>query len=96
MIDIFNSHEKFHLALAPEGTRKAVKRWKLGFHTIAKATGVPVYLGYFDWGRKIIGYGEKFELTDDPMADLREIQKIYKAMDLKGYHDGCFDFMDGV
>ncbi len=96
MIDIFNSCEKFHLALAPEGTRKAVKRWKLGFHTIAKATGVPVYLGYFDWGRKVIGYGERFELTDDPMADQREIQKIYKAMDLKGFHDGCFDFMDGI
>jgi hypothetical protein len=30
------------------------------------------------------------------MADLREIQKIYKAMNLKGLHDGCFDFMEGV
>jgi 1-acyl-sn-glycerol-3-phosphate acyltransferase len=96
MIGIFNSSEKFHLALAPEGTREPVKRWKLGFHTIAKATGVPVYLGYFDWGRKIIGRGERFELTEDAMADLREIQKIYKAMNLKGLHDGCFDFMEGV
>ena len=29
-----------HLALAPEGTRKPVKRWKTGFHTIAREVGV--------------------------------------------------------
>ena len=41
---------RFHLALAPEGTRKPVRNWKTGFHTIARHSGASVYLGYFVWG----------------------------------------------
>ena len=40
MIEKMRKSEKMHLAIAPEGTRKAVARWKTGFHTIARATGV--------------------------------------------------------
>jgi 1-acyl-sn-glycerol-3-phosphate acyltransferase len=78
--------EVIHLALAPEGTRKAVKRWKTGFHTIAREVGCPVYLGYFDWGTKRVGRGQKIELTDDPRADMERIQAIYEEMHLKGKH----------
>lgn len=82
--------EVIHLALAPEGTRKATKRWKTGFHTIAREVGCPVYLGYFDWGTKRVGRGEKFELTDDPRADMERIQAIYEEMHLKGKHPGMY------
>ena len=68
--------------LAPEGTRKPVKRWKSGYHLIARETGVPVYLGYFDWKRKRVGRGQKVELTDDAAADTKRIQEIYEKMDL--------------
>ena len=78
--------DKVHLALAPEGTRKPVKRWKTGFHTIAREVGCPVYLGYFDWGTKHVGHGQKFELTDDAKADMARIQQIYEDMNLKGKH----------
>lgn len=81
-----NKAEKMHLALAPEGTRKPVKRWKTGFHTIAKETGCSVYLGYFDWGTKRIGRGERFELSDDAKADMKKIQEIYENMHLVGKH----------
>lgn len=74
----------FHLAIAPEGTRKPIKRWKTGFHTIAKKVGCPVYLGYFDWGTKHVGRGEKFELTDDARGDMERIQAIYEEMKLTG------------
>ena len=75
-----------HLALAPEGTRKPVKRWKTGFHTIAREVGCPVYMGYFDWGTKHVSRGEKVELTDDPRADMQRIQELYEKMNLKGKH----------
>ena len=78
--------EVVHLALAPEGTRKPVKRWKTGVHTIAREVGCPVYLGYFDWGTKHVRRGEKIELTDDPKADMARIQQIYEDMHLKGKH----------
>ncbi|MBR4687204.1 MAG: 1-acyl-sn-glycerol-3-phosphate acyltransferase, partial [Bacteroidales bacterium] len=65
LISEMESVDEFHLAIAPEGTRKAVKRWKTGFHLIARETGSAVYMGYFDWGTKHISVGEKIELTDD-------------------------------
>ena len=78
--------ETFHLALAPEGTRKPVKNWKTGYHLIARNTGAAVYLGYFDWRTKRIGRGEKVELTDDSRADTRRIQDLYEDMHLTGKH----------
>lgn len=78
--------EEFHLAIAPEGTRKPIKRWKTGFHLIAKAANIPVYLAYFDWGTKHVGYGPKIELTDDAQADMKRIQEIYEGMHLVGKH----------
>ncbi|MCH5174080.1 MAG: 1-acyl-sn-glycerol-3-phosphate acyltransferase [Bacteroidales bacterium] len=77
---------RFHLAIAPEGTRKPVRRWKTGFHLIARSANVPVYLGFFDWGRKRVGKGERFELSDDAAADMKRIQEIYEGMQLKGKH----------
>ena len=90
MIDAMNKAEKMHLAIAPEGTRQLTEKWKTGFHTIAKACDVPVYLGYFDWGRKQLSRGERFELTDDAQADLKRIRQIYKEMGLKGKHPELF------
>lgn len=82
VVEEFKKSETLHLAIAPEGTRKGVTRWKGGFHTIAKAADVPVYLGYFDWKRKVVGRGQKVELTDDVNSDLKRIQHIYHTMDL--------------
>ena len=94
VIAAFDRYDSFLLCIAPEGTRKPVKRWKTGFHTIAKAAGVPVYLGYFDWGRKEIGHGPRFEISDDAMADLRAIQQYYKEKGVTPKHEGCLAYLD--
>ncbi len=78
--------EKFHLAIAAEGTRKPVKRWKAGFHLIARETGVPVYLCYFTWKPKRVGIACKFEITDDVDADMKRMQQMYEDMHLVGHH----------
>ena len=84
MIEQMEDKDTFILAIAPEGTRKATKKWKTGYHLIAKTANVPVYLGYFDWGRKRVSAGEKVELTDDARADTDRIQAIYESMHLQG------------
>lgn len=84
MIEQMRKSKKMHLAIAPEGTRKPVTRWKTGFHTIARATGASVYLGYFDWGTKRVGRGERFEITEDANADLERIKEHYRKMNLRG------------
>ena len=96
VIDLMEASPTFNLCIAPEGTRKPVKRWKTGFHTFARAAGIPVYLGYFDWKRKIIGHGPRFECSEDAMADLRAIQTFYKEKDVQGKHPEGLAYMDGV
>lgn len=86
LIEEIEKSDNFCLAIAPEGTRKPVKNWKTGFHLIARETGLPVYLGFFDWGTKTVSRGEKIELTDDPRADMKRIQAIYEEMHLVGKH----------
>ncbi len=90
LIHEMDQADEFHLAIAPEGTRKAVKRWKTGFHLIARETGATVYVGYYDWGRKRISVGEPFELTDDSKADMQRIYDIYRPMGIQGKHKDGF------
>lgn len=82
--------DTFHLCLAPEGTRKPVHKWKTGYHFIATKTGIPVYLGYFDWKKKEIGRGQKVELTGDARADTDRIQQIYEEMHITARHPEKF------
>ncbi len=87
---LFKNSEKIHLAIAPEGTRDKTTKWKAGFHIIAKETGAPVYLGYFDWGKKEVSAGEKFELTDDVNADIKRMKDHYRAKGVKGKYPEKF------
>lgn len=89
-IQLFNEREYLHLALTPEGTRKRTKNWKAGFHTIATMANVPVYLGSFDWGRKEITIGHKFELTDDPKEDIKRMKDFYREKGVVGKHPEKF------
>lgn len=82
--------DEFHLAIAPEGTRKAVKKWKTGFHLIARETGAEVFVGYYDWGRKEITVGRKFEISDNARADMDRIQAYYETLGLQGKNKGGY------
>lgn len=83
-IQLINEHDYVHLALTPEGTRAFSKKWKAGFHIIARETGIPVYLGSFDWGSKTISTGELIELTDDATADINRMKDYYREKGIKG------------
>jgi 1-acyl-sn-glycerol-3-phosphate acyltransferase len=73
----FAGSERFWLALAPEGTRRRVERWRSGFWHIARAADVPVLCAYFHYPDKVIGFGPCIELGDDLDADMRRIRGIY-------------------
>lgn len=91
VIDAIKNAKKMHLAIAPEGTRKKTRRWKTGFHTIAKEAGIPIYLGYFDYKTKRVGRGIKFIPSDNAKEDLRKIMAHYAAMEMEGCKKGEFD-----
>ncbi len=93
-IQLFNEMDHIHLALTPEGTRERTKNWKAGFHTIATMADVPVYLGSFDWGKKGITIGNKFELTGDAKEDIKRMKAFYREKGVVGKHPEKFTTED--
>ena len=68
------------LAVAPEGTRRKVERWKSGFWRIARAAGVPIVPVAFDFRRRAVVFvGEPFTTTADYEADLAALQRRFSA-----------------
>jgi 1-acyl-sn-glycerol-3-phosphate acyltransferase len=78
--------DSFFLAIAPEGTRKAVKVWKRGFYHIAKAADVPIILGYMDYQRKVVGVGPVFYPGPDITCDMNAIADFYSSVSAKYPH----------
>lgn len=76
-VAMFADRETLLLAVAPEGTRRPVDRWKSGFHRIAVAAGVPIVPGYFDNRRKVVGFGAPFYPTGDAEADIAALRAFY-------------------
>ena len=96
MVEAFNTHDTILMGIAPEGTRKPVKRWKTGYHVIATKAGVPVYAGYINWKEKYISYGEEFPLTDDIRADTLRLQRHYKTLGVGAKFPEKFVYDDEV
>ena len=81
IVDIFDQHEEFAIALAPEGTRKKVEKFRTGFYYIAKGAGVPIVLVRFDQKKKEVHFNpEPFWPTDDAEADIDWIWKYYEDL----------------
>ena len=78
MVERFAERERLWLGIAPEGTRKAVTKWKSGFWQIAHEAGVPVLAVYFHYPEKTIGIGPVFELSGDRDADVARIREFYR------------------
>ncbi|MDB4914898.1 MAG: phospholipid/glycerol acyltransferase [Gemmatimonadetes bacterium] len=79
MTAIVRAEPTFLLALAPEGTRKPVARWRSGFYRIAEAADVPVVPVAFDWSTKTIWIMEPFRVTGNLPADMRHLRSFYRS-----------------
>jgi 1-acyl-sn-glycerol-3-phosphate acyltransferase len=71
------------LALTPEGTRKRVNSWKMGFYYIAKKAEVPIVLGFLDYQQRIVGVGPIVEPGEDMQKDLDFIINFYSTIKAK-------------
>ena len=78
MAGLFAQQERLWLALAPEGTRKKVQKWKSGFWHIARKAGVPILPAYFHYPQRTIGFGPLFHPSDDLDADMAKIREFYR------------------
>ena len=83
VVNIFKEDPYFKLALAPEGTRSAVKKWKTGFYYIAKAANVPIIMFTFDFKNKQNKVSEPFYPTDNIEDDFKFMKAFYKDVEGK-------------
>ncbi|MCK6211143.1 1-acyl-sn-glycerol-3-phosphate acyltransferase [Georgenia sp. EYE_87] len=72
-----NAGERFYLVITPEGTRSASPYWKSGFYRIARATGLPVVLGYVDRTTMTSGLGPTLRVTGDVAGDMDRVRAFY-------------------
>ncbi len=73
-VKAFETAPALMLALAPEGTRKGVSRWKSGFYLIAAGAGVPILPVTFDYRDHVVRLMPMFRPTGNLERDLPLIQ----------------------
>jgi 1-acyl-sn-glycerol-3-phosphate acyltransferase len=88
IVDHYKTKDQFIVNITPEGTRKAVKRWKKGFYEIAQMADVPIAIGCLDYDKKEIGIMEIFKPSGDYQRDLEIIKGYYVGK--KGRHPENF------
>lgn len=88
MIQRAKESKTFHLAITPEGTRKANPNWKKGFYHIAMGANLPILLVAIDYQKKCVTCNKVIIPSGDLDKDMREIKLYYK--DFKGKHPENF------
>jgi len=83
MAEEFDRRESFHLAITPEGTRKLISKWKMGFYHIAVQAKVPIQLAYIDYAKKEMGISGIIYPTNDEEADMVIIHAFYNNVHAK-------------
>ncbi len=77
-IDAFREREQMVLLMTPEGTRKAARVWKKGFHRIAVGAGVPIVPAAANFQRREFIIGPVFEPSMDYDADLKHLLQFFR------------------
>jgi len=79
-IELLKQSERLVLAVPPEGTRGRAPHWKTGFYHIARGAGVPIVMGYLDYGRRVAGMGPAFVPTGDLVEDFKVFRAFYEKI----------------
>ncbi len=75
---IFKEKDEFIMAIAPEGTRKKVERWKTGFYYIALEANVPILLVHFNHPGKKVSFLKLFYPMGDIEKDFKEMEACFE------------------
>jgi 1-acyl-sn-glycerol-3-phosphate acyltransferase len=79
VIDLIRNADRCYLALAPEGTRGKVARWKTGFYRIASAASVPIVPVALDYSRNVVEIFEPLAPSGDYDVDLARLTQHFGA-----------------
>jgi 1-acyl-sn-glycerol-3-phosphate acyltransferase len=74
IVDEFAARERMVFALAPEGTRKRVEKWRSGYWHIAHQAGVPIVPVGFDYASREVRIGTPLVTTESIERDERALR----------------------
>ena len=81
----FTANERYYLAMAPEGTRKKVEKFRSGFYYIAKKGNLPIIMVALDFARKEIVFRPVYYLKgDNEDVEIENIQNWFNPFE--AYH----------
>ena len=69
IVELINKNKINHLAIAPEGTREKVEKWKTGFYYIAHQSRIPIMMTSFDYKNKTVILNKAFYTSGDIEKD---------------------------
>ena len=78
MVQAFDESEAMYFVITPEGTRKSVEYWKLGFYQIACGAGAPILPAWVDYKNKRLGVGPLIPATGDIESDFGKLRTFYE------------------
>ena len=81
VVQEFGRRERLIVALAPEGTRKRVERWRTGFYHIAHGASVPIVTVAINWRERALQIGAPFQTTGSLEADLPALRGRFAGVE---------------
>lgn len=85
-VRLLQESDRCWVGIAPEGTRKQVARWRIGFWKIASAADVPIVPVYLHYPDKVIGVMPVFHTSGNMQADIAQLRESYRPW--QGKHHG--------
>lgn len=85
-VRLLQQSDRCWVGIAPEGTRKQVARWRIGFWKIASAADVPIVPVYLHYPDKVIGVMPVFHTSGNMQADIAQLRESYRPW--QGKHHG--------
>lgn len=85
-VRLLQQSDRCWVGIAPEGTRKQVARWRIGFWKIASAADVPIVPVYLHYPDKVIGVMPVFRTSGHMQADIAQLRESYRPW--QGKHHG--------
>ena len=79
VVELYDSKERFAIAIAPEGTRSRATRLKTGFYHIARLAKVPIVMVGINFKTKVITFCEPFHPSGDQQADFERILAFFRT-----------------
>lgn len=74
--DVFNSHDKFYIAIAPEGTRRKTTKLKSGYYWIAQQAQIAIIMVSLDYENREVVFYDPFYPTGNPEADMLYLESL--------------------